>query len=352
MRRAAVLLCLALLAGVIPAAAAAPKERPAAGRQQGTFSAPGLVPRDYVLYVPSAVAAKPRRDVPLLVFLHGCNQTAADVATGSRLEALAEERGLLVLFPNQTRPAGSSYPFADGNGSGCWNWFHPDHQTRDSGEPATLAAMTRDVMKRFAVDDRRVWLAGLSAGADMATVLAATHPDLYAAVAPISGCAYRSCSDVAGTAAYAAMGERARVVPTLVVQGDVDMVNNAAMGGTALAQWAATNDLADDGADNESVPSVPSSVTTHPAVRGTPPGDPCLGSSRLPCLGGALGLESYPYTVLRHDGADGRSVVEALVIHGANHAYTGGDPRGTFVDPVGPDLAQAMHDFFVAHPRL
>ena len=55
--------------------------------------------------------------------------------------------------------------------------------------------------------------------------------------------------------------------------------------------------------------------------------------------------------MVRHDGADGRSVVEALIIHGANHAYTGGDPRGTFVDPVGPDLGHAMLDFFRAHPR-
>ena len=86
-------------------------------------------------------------------------------------------------------------------------------------------------------------------------------------------------------------------------------------------------------------------------MQGTPPGDPCVGNSRLPCLGGVLGLRSYPYTVLRYDGADGRSVVEALVIHGANHAYPGGDPKGTFVDPVGPDLAHAMYDFFAAHPR-
>jgi poly(3-hydroxybutyrate) depolymerase len=211
--------------------------------------------------------------------------------------------------------------------------------------------MTRDVMSRFAVDGRRVWLAGASAGADMATILAATHPDLYAAVAPIAGCAYLTCSDVSGRAAHAAMGPRARVMPTLVVQGDVDMVNNAAMGSTALAQWLGTNDLADDGAANGSVPRTPSSQTHHPAVQGAPPGDPCVGNSRLPCVGGAVGLKSYPYTVLRYDGADGRSVVEALVVHGANHAYTGGDPQGTFVDPVGPDLAHALHDFFAAHPR-
>ena len=350
MRRCLLVVVLALLAGLSPSAVA--KDRPASGeRQHGTFSAPGLLTRDYALYVPSAVAAKPHRKVPLLVFLHGCNQTADDVAVGTRLEELAEEQGLLVLFPNQRRTPGSSYPLADGNGSGCWNWFHPDHQTRDRGEPATLAAMTRDVLSRFAVDERRVWLAGLSAGADMATVLAATHPDLYAAVAPVAGCAYLSCADVSGAAAHAAMGERARVVPTLVVQGDADMVNNAAMGGTALAQWVGTNDRADDGAANGSIPPVPSSVTTHPQVAGTPPGDPCVGGPRLPCLGGAAGLKSYPYTVLKHDAPDGTTVVQALVVHGANHAWTGGNPQGSFVDPVGPDLAHAIHEFFVAHPR-
>ena len=351
MRRLVGLLLLALVAALaVPAAAAKEKPAPSGERQHGTFSAPGLPSRAYALYVPSVVQAKPHKRVPLIVYLHGCNQTADDVAVGTRLEELAEEKELLVLFPEQTRPAGSTYPLADGNGSGCWNWFHPDHQSRKSGEPATLAAMTRDVMSRFAVDDRRVWLAGASAGADMATILAATHPDLYAAVAPIAGCAYRSCTDLDGSAAFAAMGEHARVVPTLVVQGSADVVNNAAMGGTAVTQWVGTNDLADDGAANGSVPAVPA-ATNHPAVQGTAPGDPCIGNSRLPCLGGVLGLASYPYTHLRWDGAAGTSVVEALVIHGANHADTGGNPEGSFVDPVGPDLAHAMHDFFVAHPR-
>jgi hypothetical protein len=147
------------------------------------------------------------------------------------------------------------------------------------------------------------------------------------------------------------MAQRSRVLPTFVVQGSADMVNNAGMGATAVQQWVGTNDLADDGEANRSVPATPSSTTHHPAVQGTPPGDPCVGSSRLPCVGGAAGLSSYPYSLARYDGADGRSVVELLVIHGANHAYTGGSSEGTFSDPVGPDLGHAMHDFFVAHPR-
>ncbi len=350
--RRVLLVLVALLLPLLAVPASAKQEAgPAAGRQTGSFSAPGLPTLAYVLYVPSAVADKPHKKVPLLVYLHGCNQTAADAATGSRLEQLAEREDVLVLFPQQTRPVGSTYPASDGNGSGCWNWFVPDHQQRSKGEPASIAGMTRAVMARFAVDDRRVWAAGVSAGADMTTILGATYPDLYAAVAPIAGCAFLSCADVSGTQAYAAMGEAARVVPALVVQGSADMVNNAAMGATAVAQWRATNDLADDGQANGSVPRTPSSVVQHDAVSGTPPGDPCVGNSRLPCLGGVLGLKSYPFTVVRYDDAKGRSVVQVLVIHGANHAYTGGNPAGTFVDPVGPDLASAMVEFFQDHPR-
>jgi len=350
MRRIALLALLAVLGLLVGPASADPKPDPVGGRQHGMYATAGLPALTYALYVPAAVANKPHKRVPLYVYLHGCNQNADDAAVGSRLEQLAEDKSVLVLFPQQTRPAGSTYPVTDGNGSGCWNWFLPDHQKRDKGEPGAIAALTRDVMSRFAVDGARVWLAGVSAGADMATILGATYPDLYAAISPIAGCAYSTCADVTGNLAYSAMGAHKRAVPVLVVQGSADMVNNAAMGATAVEQWLGTDDLADDGTANGSVPARPSSVTNHDAVAGTPPGDPCVGNSRLPCLGGVLGLKSYPYSVARYDGADGRSVVEALVIFGANHAYTGGNPQGTFVDPVGPDLAHATYDFFAAHP--
>jgi poly(hydroxyalkanoate) depolymerase family esterase len=350
MRRLATIALLGLLGLLVAPAGAA--SRPTTGeRVHGVYPAAGAPgARTYALYVPAAAKAKPRAKLPLLVYLHGCEQTADDAAVGTRLEQLAAEKGVLVLFPEQLRPTNSSYPLADGNGAGCWNWFVPDHQSRGSGEPATLAGMTRDVMTRYPVDPRRVWLAGVSAGADMATILAVNYPELYTAVAPIAGCAFRTCTDLDGSAGYAAMGARARAVPAFIVQASTDMVNNAAMGATAVAQWLGTDDLADNGKLDQSLSPVPT-VTNHDAEQGTPPGDPCVGSFRFPCVGGAAGLKSYPYSVAVYDGADGRSLIEVLVIHGANHAYTGGNPAGTFVDPVGPDLAHAMYDFFRAHPR-
>ena len=344
MRRVVVPVLLGLVALLASPAGAKPGQADGQ-RLHGSYSAPGLPTRAYTLYVPASVAAKPHKSVPLLVYLHGCNQTADDAATGTRLEQLADEKNLLVLLPQQTKATNSTYPAADGNGAQCWNWFVPDHMSRGSGEPATIAGMTREVMGRYAVDDRRVWVAGISAGGAMTSVMAATYPDLFTAAAPIAGCAYRACTDLDGTAAYAASGGHARVVPTMVVQSDTDMVDNVAMGGvSALRQSLSTNDLADDGEDNGSVPDTPTSATQHDAEQGTPPGDPCVGNSRLPCAGGVLGLKSYPYTVLEFG-----PTVSALVLHGANHAWTGGNPEGSFVDPVGPDMGHAIYDFFAAH---
>lgn len=345
-------LVLVLLGALVVPAVAAPAAAAKGRVERGTYPKAGVPgARDYALYVPGSL--KGAKKAPLVVYLHGCNQDADDAAAGVRLNEIAEKNRFLVLYPEQRRPESGTAPVADGNGSGCWNWFLPEHQVRGTGEPATLAGMTMAVAKRFSADARRTFVAGASAGADMATILATAYPDVYAAVAPIAGCAYRTCSDVDGTAARAAMGTRARVVPAFVVQGSADMVNNAAMGATALRGWLATNDLADNGQADGSVPRTPTS-TTHvlPAQQGGGPGDPCIGGPpRLPCAGGAAGLTSYPYTELRYDDARGRSVVVAWVVHGANHAVTGGSAQGSFTDPVGPGLAAAMWDFFRRNPR-
>lgn len=312
----------------------------------GTYPKQGVPgARRYALYTPKHLPPHPA----LFVYLHGCNQNADDVAVGEKLGPLADKKGFVVLYPEQLRAATASYPVSDGNGSNCWNWFLPDHQVRDKGEPATIAGMTRAITRQVGIDPKRVWVAGISAGADMATILGATYPDVYAAIAPVAGCAYRTCSDVDGTAALAAMGAHKRTVPAFIVNASTDMVNNVAMGASAVKQWLATDDLADNGRADGSVPQQPTTTTQHDAVMGAPPGDPCVGNSRLPCVGGALGLKSYPYTEMRYD-AKGRTVVLVWLIHGANHAFTGGDSRGTFVDPVGPDLGAAMYDFFDAHP--
>ena len=108
-------------------------------------------PRRYKLYVPKSYSKS--RPAPLLVVLHGCTQDPDDIARGTLFNSLAEEKGILVAYPEQPQKA---------NGLKCWNWFDTAHQRRDKGEPALIADITRQVIANYKVDSRRVYIAGLS----------------------------------------------------------------------------------------------------------------------------------------------------------------------------------------------
>lgn len=310
--------------------------------------------REYAVFHPGHA----RRGAPLVVYLHGCSQDAADAALGTRWNELAVKRGFVVAYPEQRvdqTPEGNAT--GNGNGMQCWNWFRPDLFGRDVGEIATIVGITRTVVAKHRLDPKRVYLIGASAGADIATVVAAHYPDVYAAVGLLAGCAYLDCADVTGAAAHQAMGLHAQPMPVFSVQGTVDVLNNVAMGATAVQQWLGTNDFVDDGTANGSVSPLPSAVAHYGADAsaldgaGTP-GDPCAYPSRFPCLGGAVGFEdSYPYSVASYPDAHGRVLIEHWIVHGLGHAYPGGNTEANWTDPLGPDVTSAAYAFFTRHRR-
>ena len=308
-----------------------------------------LLSRDFYVYDPG----KPRgRLRPLVVYLHGCNQTAPDAAVGTRWNELAAAEGFVVAYPEQSLPPDVSAPTTGGNGTRCWNWFEAAHQTRDSGEPSTLAGITRQVIATHAVDPTRVYVIGTSAGADMAVILGATYPDVYAAIGAVAGCPYLTCADTTGLAAHAAMGPHARTVPVIAVQGTADPLNNPAMGAALVEQWLGTSDLTDNGEADGSVARTPAATRTDgpdPTVAPDPTAG-CVPDTNFPCPGGAVGLAGYQSTVDTYDDGFGREVLESWTVHGLSHNYPGGNPEGSFTDPLGPDITAAAYAFFLRHP--
>ena len=140
--------------------------------------------RRYKLYIPPGHVG---RKLPLVVMLHGCTQDPDAFAIGTGMNERACEQGFFVLYPAQSQ---------DANPSRCWNWFKHNHQRRDSGEPALLAAMTQAVISRYGIDPHRVYVAGLSAGGAMAAILAAAYPEIYAAVGVHSGLPHGAASNL------------------------------------------------------------------------------------------------------------------------------------------------------------
>ena len=150
--------------------------------------------RNYMLYVPASYTAESSEPVPVIVMLHGCTQSPDDFAAGTRMNALADQHGFLVIYPAQA---------ANANGSRCWNWFRPEDQIRDSGEPSLIAGITREVASAYRIDARRIFVAGMSAGASMAVILGAMYPELYVAVGAHSGLPYGAAHDM--PSAFSAM---------------------------------------------------------------------------------------------------------------------------------------------------
>jgi poly(hydroxyalkanoate) depolymerase family esterase len=282
--------------------------------------------RTYRLYVPASYTHTSEERVPLIVMLHGCTQDPDDFAAGTRMNALADQHGFIVAYPAQE---------AHANGSKCWNWFRRQDQSRDRGEPALIAGITREVAGGYRIDERRIFVAGLSAGAAMAVVLAATYPELYAAVGVHSGLPYACAHDV--PSAFAAMkgGALGQVplarpadpaqrsgtgpaIPTILFHGDHDATVNASNADAIVEQARVAN--SDDRA------------LTPTVCRGTSP------SGR-----------AYTRTIL----ADGtrRPVIEHWILHGGGHTWSGGSPGGSFTDPTGPDASAEMVRFFYSQHR-
>lgn len=258
--------------------------------------------------------------MPLVVMLHGCGQDAADFAAGTGMNALAEEHGCLVLYPEQSCGA---------HWNRCWNWHDQTNHQRGEGEPALIAGLARRIVAEHAVDPGRVAVAGLSAGGAMAVILGRTYPDLFSAVGCHSGLAHGSARCDASallamrmggdSSAPASPGAHA-AVPVIVFHGDADDTVHRSNGNNVIRQF----------------------LDSHAA----------LGWARYAGLGmltesGSIAGRAFTRHVHREE--TGSVLAEQWTVHGAGHAWSGGDPRGSCTDARGPSASEEMLRFFIGH---
>lgn len=262
----------------------------------------------YDLYVPATAAD----DMPLVIMLHGCNQSARDFALGTRMNEFAEEFGFVVAYPEQ--PSGA-------NAQRCWNWFRTADQGRDSGEAALIAGLTREIAATQAIDRSRIYIAGLSAGGAAAANMAAAYPDLYAAVGIHSGLACGAAKDMPG--AFAAMNGGAVVQPI----GDKPFVPTITFHG---------------GRDGTVKPI--NSTQIHDRQRG----HARLSGTRLVEDQGVT-ASGRRYVKAAQVDASGRSMSENWTVPDAGHAWAGGSAAGSYTDPTGPDSSRELVRFFLQH---
>ncbi len=130
-----------------------------------------------------------RDELPLVVALHGCTQTAADFDDETGLVALAEEVPFLLLFPEQRQ---------DNMSQRCFRWYDENDNRSGRGESASILEMIDFVIKTEGVDAEQVFVLGLSAGGAMASVLMANYPNRFAGGAIFAGLPF-DCNRPTGT---------------------------------------------------------------------------------------------------------------------------------------------------------
>ncbi len=271
----------------------------------------------YWLYLPDTPPAP--AGMPLLVMLHGCDQTATLFAQGTRMNQLAGAQGYAVLYPQQSLRASPHR---------CWKWY--DRATQQGGgDTGLIAGIVHKVARQYPVDRTRIFICGISAGAGMAHIVALNHPGMFAGLGLHSGPLFGAGHSAVGALGVMQHGATARAgdaisevmerhpafppLPIMLIQGSEDAVVRPVNQAQLVHQAMLLNRL-------------PAGATVTVALK---PG----------------GTRGHPYQL--QDIWRGRQLLLRVArISGLKHAWSGGDATLAYNSGTGPDASKMLLDFF------
>lgn len=309
----------------------------AAGRLEtaalSALSYHGSRDREYQVYIPDGyTGAGP---VPMVMVLHGCKQTQANMVRETRFRELADSHTFIVVYPFVT-----TYPRSERRNLNCWGFWFDQHIHEGAGEAEDLYQIALAVESRFNIDPKRRYVAGLSSGGAMSVVMAVAQSEYFAAAGAVAGLPYSETSSsvgfvcanpgvfkpvgrvVAAMEAEQATSAEQEIIPLMVIHSTNDCTVNKRASERIRDSW-----IRRYGTD----------PTPYETTDCTREGVSC---------------------VHKKFGVAGRSTVETVFYRGESGGLIGsgshywvGDNDGEFANPDGPSATELLWAFFVRHPR-
>ncbi|PIK15649.1 PHB depolymerase family esterase [Halobacteriovorax sp. JY17] len=273
--------------------------------------------REYKLFRPEGI----QPNSPTVVAIHGCKQTGDTFARGARLYEAAKKFRFNLLLPEQD-PATNPY--------NCWNWFLDINQRR-LGEPSIIVESIHHAKSKYALDESKLYLLGMSSGAAMSNILMNCYPKLFKAVASHSGIPY--AATVNPLMAQAVLERGMFISPYL-----------AAQKGLLCGKYAKTKvpALIIQGSEDEVVAPVHAKdlSTQYTTYNSFSYQELSLEESAIERADG------YHYQVKTWHDRNQKTIVKELLIENLKHEWSGGDQTLPYNQSAGPDSTKMILNFF------
>jgi poly(3-hydroxybutyrate) depolymerase len=270
-------------------------------RDNGGFVSSGEK-RTYRLYVPRSY--DPARPAPLVISMHGGGMWGAAQMEMSQWNAVADEQGLLVVYPSG----------AGGGGPRAWR-VGAAGGDRSARDVRFIAELIDTLRSSYSIDPTRIYADGLSNGGGMAFLLSCTLSDRIAAVGLVASAQFlpwSACKDQ-------------RAVPMIAFHGTDDRFTPY-HGGTSLV------------ARDHVFPSIPTFTANW--------------ARRNHCGKPVESAAAADVTRLEYTGCADDAGVVLYTIHGGGHTWPGGGPMPEWLlgsTSSGVDATRQTWAFFRAH---
>jgi polyhydroxybutyrate depolymerase len=166
--------------------------------------------RQYLLVIPSYDKSAP---LPLVFDFHGSGSTPEKEIGYSDFARLAEKKGFILVAPKGLH---------DNGGKASWN------TTMDPGsvdDIALIKKIIQELTRELAIDEKKIYAAGMSGGARMSSRTACELSEIFAAIAPVAGIQFPDdCAP-------------ARAMPVITFHGEEDMVNHYVHNNLSRPYW-------------------------------------------------------------------------------------------------------------------